>query len=99
MGIESHDVYNARAEAAIAAFKGERETVAILGRGRHKHERSLVLVEKGDYVGYGFLDRNVAISDFQSAKNYVTKSVETRTVKNLISSYIDNPRGAEVVVF
>ena len=58
-----------------------------------------MLVEKGDYVGYGFLDRKVAISDFQSAMNYVTRSVETRTVQNLITAYIANPRGAEVVVF
>jgi DNA polymerase-3 subunit epsilon len=99
MGIESPQVYNKRASDAIAAFKGDRETVAILGKGRNKGERSMVLVEKGDYVGYGFLDRDVAISDFQSAMNYVTKSVETRTVQNLITAYIANPRGAEVVVF
>jgi DNA polymerase-3 subunit epsilon len=99
MGIESVLIYNRRVEQAIRAFSDEGETVAIIGKGRSKDEQSLVLVEKGAYVGFGFFDRDASISDFESARNYVRPSVETRTVQNLINSYITNPRGAEVVVF
>ena len=81
------------------SFRDEGETVAIIGKGRNTEEQSLVLVEKGTYFGFGFFDREASISDFESAKNYVTRSVETRTVQNLINSYITNPRGAEVVIF
>jgi len=99
MGVESVAVYNGRVEQAIRAFSDEGETVAIIGKGRSKDEQSLVLVEKGAYVGFGFFDREASISDFESARNYIRPSVETRTVQNLINSYISNPRGAEVVVF
>ena len=99
MGIESVRDYNARVEQAILAFRDEGETVAIIGKGRNIGEQSLVLVEKGSYVGFGFFDREASISDFESARNYVKASVETRTVQNLINSYITNPRGSEVVVF
>ncbi len=99
MGIESIKKYNKRVEKAIMAFKDQGETVAIIGKGRNVEEQSLVLVEKGSYVGFGFFDREASISDFESAKNYIKRSVETRTVQNLINSYITNPRGAEVVVF
>ncbi len=99
MGVESTEKYNSRVEKSIAAFKAEGETVAIVGKGRNQEEQSLVLVEKGAYVGFGFFDREVAIADFESAKNYVKQSYETRTVQNLINSYISNPRGLEIVVF
>ena len=99
MGVESTRKYNKRVEKSVAAFKDEGETVAIIGKGRNKDEQSLVLVEKGAYVGYGFFDRAASITDFESAKNYVNKSFETRTVQNLINSYITNPRGLEIVAF
>lgn len=99
MCIESVKKYNKRVWKAITAFRAAGETVAIIGKGRSTEEQSLVLVEKGAYVGFGFFDRASSISDFESARNYVKPSVETRTVQNLINSYITNPRGAEVVVF
>lgn len=99
MGIEAPDLYNERAHAAILSFHAQGETVAIIGRGRNIEEQSLVLVEKGAYVGFGFCDREVAIADFESAKNYIKRSVENRTVQNLINSYITNPRGSAVRIF
>src|SRR6187401_342399 len=99
MGVESVKIYNARVEQAIRAFRDEGDTVAIIGKGRNISEQSLVLVERGAYVGFGFFDREASISDFESAKNYIKPSIETRTVQNLINSYITNPRGLEVVVF
>jgi DNA polymerase-3 subunit epsilon len=99
MGIESVKHYNERVEQSIRAFKDDGETVAIIGKGRKLGEQSLVLVERGSYVGFGFFDREASISDFESARNYIKPSIETRTVQNLINSYITNPRGSEVVVF
>lgn len=97
MGIESVRKYNKRVEKAIRSFREDGETVAIVGRGRSMEENSLVLIEKGNYLGFGFIDREVSIVDFESARNYIRPSVETPTVQNLINSYLTNPRGAQVI--
>ncbi|HTE32276.1 MAG TPA: exonuclease domain-containing protein [Chryseolinea sp.] len=99
MCIEEVLPYNMRVERAIQDFKAQGETVAIIGRGRNIEEQSLVLVEKGSYVGFGYFDREVSIADFESAKNFIKRSAENRTVQNLINSYITNPRGSSVVTF
>jgi DNA polymerase-3 subunit epsilon len=99
MCVEGTAAYNRRAEQSVDSFHVAGDTVAIIGRGRNIEEQSLVLVEKGAYVGFGFCDREVAIADFESAKNYIKRSVENRTVQNLINSYITNPRGSAVRVF
>ncbi len=99
MGVESNEEYNERVIKAIQSFNEEGETVAIIGKGRNIEEQSLVLVEKGAYWGFGFFDKQNAISDFESAKTFVKRSVETPTVQSLINGYVTNPRGSEVVVF
>ncbi|NJM24676.1 MAG: GIY-YIG nuclease family protein [Bacteroidia bacterium] len=91
-GIEKTKKYNKRIEKAIQSFHAEGETVAIMGRGRDAKERSLVLVNKGNFVGFGFLQRDVAIGTFAEARQHVRNGVETPTVQNLINSYLQNPR-------
>ena len=99
MGIESVKKYNRRVELAINSFHEKGNSVAIIGRGRNHDEQSLVLVEEGSYFGFGFFNRDVSISDVESARSYVRRSVETPAVQNLINSYLLNPRGAEVITF
>jgi DNA polymerase III subunit epsilon len=100
IGIESTKKYNKRVEKAIRSFKEDGETAAIIGRGRSAEEQSVVLVEKGNYLGFGFFDRQItSIADFEAAKLLIKPSFETATVQNLINSYLTNPRGAEVLMF
>lgn len=99
MGVETVKKYNSRIENAIRSFHGSGNSVAIIGKGRNLDEQSLVLVEEGNYFGFGFFDRAVSISDMESARAYVRKSAETPTVQNLINSYLTNPRGSEVITF
>lgn len=99
MNVEPARKYNKRVENAILSMYENGRTVAIIGKGRSLEEQSLVLVEKGNYLGYGFFDNTVAISDVESARTFVRKSPETPTVQNLINSYITNPRGAEIITF
>lgn len=99
MGLETVKAYNRKVERAIQEFYDKGSNAAIIGKGRHQDEQSLVLVEEGSYFGFGFFGRDVSISDIESARNFVKRSVQTPTVQNLINSYLMNPRGAEVIMF
>ena len=99
MGTECASAYNNRVDRAISSFQGKGGSVAIIGRGRNIEEQSLVLVERGTYVGYGFFEKSNTISDFETAKLFVKRSPETPTVQSLINGYVTNPRGGQVVVF
>ncbi|NOT75377.1 MAG: GIY-YIG nuclease family protein [Cyclobacteriaceae bacterium] len=95
----SSESYNQSMQQSIDTFFGEGETVAIIGRGRESEERSLILVEKGSYLGFGFVSQDIAIDDFESAKNYIHLSKDNRVVQNLVNSYLLNPRGTEIIPF
>jgi DNA polymerase III subunit epsilon len=91
--------YNARAIQAIDSFRAKGNSAVIIGTGRSADEQSLILVDKGNYCGFGFFRKDAAITDFESARTFVRPSMETPTVQNLINSYMTNPRGTEIRVF
>lgn len=99
MCIESVKKYNKRTWKAVESFSVKGNSAAIIGQGRNSDEQSLILVDKGSYCGFGFLNKNISITDFESARTYIRTGLETPTVQNLINSYLTNPRGAEVVMF
>lgn len=98
-GVESVKKYNKRLESAVSSFLEEGPTVAMIGKGRQSNEKSVVLVEKGSYVGFGFVDEQTALQDVESARHWVRPSRENRIVQNVVNSYLNNPRGVELILF
>jgi DNA polymerase-3 subunit epsilon len=99
MQVESPDVYNERVKLAIKSFTEEESSLAILGKGRHAREHSVILVEHGKYFGFGFVERKHPMDDFQIVRTLIKAGVQTPTVQNLINSYVLNPRGTRIVMY
>lgn len=97
--LECQEDYNTRIREAITSFSGEENSAAIIGTGRTASEKSLILVDRGAFCGFGFFQKDVSISDIETARNFVKRGVETPAVQNLINSYLSNPRGTEVRLF
>jgi DNA polymerase III subunit epsilon len=96
-GIESVKKYNKRAQKSIDSFFEVGESIAIIGQGRKAEEKSLVLVENGNYLGFGFFNQGDSIGDIESAKNFIKPSKDNRVVQNLVNSYLMNPKEAEII--
>jgi DNA polymerase-3 subunit epsilon len=106
MGVETVKKYNKKAQKAIDSFFEKGESVAIIGQGRKMDEKSLVLVENGNYLGFGFFDKDQSIADLESAKNHIKIGKENRVAQNMVNSFLMNlpfgqagPRDNEVVTF
>lgn len=98
-GVEKVKKYNKRVQKAIDAFFEAGQTVAIVGKGRRPEEKSVVLVENGNYLGFGFFDETESISNLESAKNFIRPSKDNRVVQNIVNSYLTNPKGVELLPF
>jgi DNA polymerase-3 subunit epsilon len=98
-GVEKAKKYNNRAQKSIDSFFEAGQTVAIVGRGRKSQEKSVVLVENGNYLGFGFFDETESISNLESARNFIKPSKDNRVVQNIVNSYLTNPKGVELVIF
>jgi DNA polymerase III subunit epsilon len=98
-GVEKVKKYNRRAQKAIDSFFEAGQTVALVGKGRRPEEKSVVLVENGNYLGFGFFDETESISNLESARNFIKPSKDNRVVQNIVNSYLTNPRGVELLLF
>ncbi|GHN00223.1 exonuclease [Cytophagales bacterium WSM2-2] len=98
-GVETVKRYNKRAQGAVDSFHQQGDSLAIIGKGRNAGENSVVLLDSGTYIGFGFFEKHEQIVDFQSARNFVKPGKESRTVQNLVNSFLVNPKGAEIIVF
>lgn len=97
--IESPKKYNKRIFKMLEAMQHKGKSLAILGKGRVQHEKSLILIKEGVYIGHGFIDRKAAFKSLSEAQAFIRAGVETPTVHNLISSYLANSALTDVVEF
>jgi len=95
--VEGAKEYNKRAQEAVDSFYDQGSTLAIIGQGRNPDERSLVVIEKGNYLGYGFMGGETLVKDLESARSFIKLNKESRIVQNLVNSFLRNPKGAELV--
>jgi DNA polymerase III subunit epsilon len=98
-GVEKPKKYNKRVQKAIDSFFESGQTAAIVGKGRRPDEKSVVLVENGNYLGFGFFDQSESVSNLEDAKNFIKPAKDHRLVQNIVNSYLANPRGVELVLF
>lgn len=94
VGKESPEEYNERANAVIERFATVfDEAFCIVDQGRNEQEQVLVLIEDGEYKGYGYIDKNEfygSAEEIRDAIKYYTGNPETsRIIRHWMSK---NPR-------
>lgn len=87
-GTEDIEIYNLRVTAALAQLEAVKETYVIKDKGRTLQESSIILVEKGEYKGFGFIENTETITSFEDFSSYITKYKNTYHTTKLISGFI-----------
>ncbi len=65
--------YNKRVFQALDKLQNTKDTFIIKQKGRTEDEIAIILVENGEYQGYGFIDKTEAITDFNDFGNMITR--------------------------
>ena len=72
VGKESPESYNERVRQAIRALQPLEDTFVITGRGTQFGEKTVVLVENGNFIGWGVIDSSFEANDFESLKEVIS---------------------------
>lgn len=92
IGLESPGDYNLRVEAAISNFSEEDHTFFIFGKGRQDGEQSVICVEKGHYLGFGFFDPENAPQDPEFLKAAIKWRPDTPDVQRILMGWMERNR-------
>ena len=87
------NLHNEKVENAIKFLLSNRNSFAIIDKGRTMDERSCILVENGHLYGMGYITSDIAITNPEEIKDYVTLYKSNQYIMGLIHKYAEsNPR-------
>jgi DNA polymerase-3 subunit epsilon len=89
IGKESPDIYNKRVMKALSAFYYKHKNLLIIDRGREEGERSVVQLENGKYVGFGFLNTEESYLQLEDIVNCVKIYEDNRDIQQIIRTYLN----------
>jgi DNA polymerase-3 subunit epsilon len=85
---ESPEIYNERINALIEKYSYESKDMLIIDKGRDIEERSVILIENGQYKGFGFYNLNHQITNAGILKSIINPMPNNRDAQHIIQSYM-----------
>ena len=96
-GEEEITIYNKRAKEIIDSIIFKNEHFALIDHGKTPEERSIILVENGHYVGYGYIDRADTFSSLEECRALVNKATFYPDADDLIRGFLKTNRLKTIV--
>jgi len=88
MELESAIDYNHRAKAALDSFGDTNKSFLLLGTGRSFDELSIVAVEEGRYLGFGYVHDSIQDTSIESLKKCITLLEDNYDTQRIINSFL-----------
>ncbi|MFD1063627.1 exonuclease domain-containing protein [Winogradskyella litorisediminis] len=85
---ENVNDYNDRVSAFIDLHSYENKNMLIIDRGRDVSEKSVVVIENGEFKGLGFYDLNHQITNPEVLLSLITPMSNNRDNQHIIQSYV-----------
>ena len=98
-GEEGPESYNLRARNLMERVQYRQPNFMVLDRGREESELSVVLVENGKYMGYGFVEKEFAESPPEVLRACIQPYMDTKDVRQIINLYLRQEKPMKVLVF
>jgi DNA polymerase-3 subunit epsilon len=95
---ETAEHYNARVNMALEKMEFAHDNFIIIDKGRTKTERSVVWVEHGSYVGFGFVPFPVWRQSPKNWNDFLELQVEDKDDRAIISLHLRKNEDAQVKV-
>ena len=99
VGKEPIELYNKRVEEAILSLDYKHPNFMIVGKGRSSNERSIVHVEKGKYLGYGFFDIEFTPAFPDQLKDMITSRQDNRDVHRIIRHFLQKTDKKDLLIY
>ena len=96
---ESVSAYNRRAQALLDGLQLDRGNVLIVDQGREPDERSLIRVEKGMYMGYGYLSVSDAYFGIEEMLDCIKPALDNRDVRQILKNWLKNNKVEKMIYY
>ena len=91
--------YNAKVERLLNDLSFNGDSFYIVDKGRNKSEKSLVLIERGSIVGFGFAHFNFQNQPIFKWKRYIEQSTDDRDARTILNLFLRKNEKIEIIRF
>lgn len=96
---ESVRDYNKRAQALLDDLVLDRGNVLIIDRGRDPDERSLVRIEKGMYMGYGYVSVNESYLGIEQMLDCIYPALDNRDIRQILRNWLKHNKVEKMLYY
>ena len=96
---EAVSAYNKRAETLLDSLQLDRGNLLIIDSGRNPDERSLVRIEKGMYMGYGYLSVHEAYLGIEEMLESIQPALDNRDIRQILRNWMKNNRVEKILYY
>ena len=89
-GKEGISEYNLRVQETLRRRLGELETHIIVGAGRNETEKSVVLVERGEYKGFGYCDLETPLFTAEDCHLVIQPFPDNSDIRKILRSFLNS---------
>jgi len=97
VGEEDKDDYNERVRTIIDKYTFRNRNMLLIGYGRERSERSVVLIEDSEFRGFGFFKLNHQISKLSIIRSLITPMQHNKDAQHIIQSELRRNRKLKVL--
>ena len=97
IGKEPAGIYNNRVIKALSSYYYENRNFLIIDRGRTPGERSVVQVENGKYMGFGFVDIEESYVHLDNIRDCIKIFEDNKDIQQIIRSYLNRTEVEKII--
>ena len=97
IGKEASEIYNKRVMKALSTFYYQHNNLLIIDKGRKPEERSVVQLENGKYIGFGFLNTGETYLQLEDIADCIKIYEDNRDVQQIVRTYMQKNEVEKVI--
>ncbi len=96
---EAVSKYNERTEILLSSLKLDRGNILMIDKGRSTDERSLIRIEKGMYMGYGYISVNEAYLGIEQMLDCIQPGLDNRDIRQILKSWLKDNKVEKMLYY
>ncbi len=96
---ESVKEYNKRAEELLSGFMLDKGNMLIIDQGRDQNERSVIRIEKGMYMGFGYINTDEGYLGVDQMLECVKPALDNRDVRQILNNWLRKNKVEKVLYY
>ena len=91
-------VYNKRAKKILTQYTFDKPNFVIIDKGKMPGEQSLILVENGRYVGYGYMEGGTQINSPEEFKSLIKRAEYYPDADDLLRGWLKQDKKVKTII-